>query len=79
MSTQSPDRPVVGVGPGTIPPPTRVVVVDLDVPFWQMVMLLIKVVIAAIPAGMILGLLAMLASLLYYGGMAAIGGLVNKP
>lgn len=34
----------------------RVVVVDIDLPFWRIVGLLVKWAIAAIPAGIILGL-----------------------
>lgn len=38
------------------PVPVRATVTNLDVPFWQMVWLLIKVSVAAIPAAIILTL-----------------------
>jgi hypothetical protein len=39
----------------------QVVVVDVRIPFWSMVFLLVKVALAAIPAIIILSLLAVLA------------------
>jgi len=42
----------------------EVVVVDVKIPFWSMVVLLVKWSIAAIPALFILGFLAALASML---------------
>lgn len=39
------------------PKPLKVVVVDFDVSFWQMVWLMVKLVIASIPAMIILGVL----------------------
>lgn len=52
----------------------RVVVTDFDVPFAQMVWLLIKLAVAAIPAGLILGLVGMLLSGVFVGSCGALLG-----
>ena len=57
------------------PPPVaphRIAIIDIDIPFWRIVTILIKWTIAAIPAAIIVsiifGILAFLATLLF-GGM----------
>ncbi|NCA70803.1 MAG: hypothetical protein EOM91_11980 [Sphingobacteriia bacterium] len=45
----------------------RVTVVDIQIPFWSMVILMVKAAIAAIPALFILTLLAMLFSSIMTG------------
>ncbi|MEX2498848.1 MAG: hypothetical protein WD397_08225 [Wenzhouxiangellaceae bacterium] len=57
-------------------PADRVTVVDIDMPFWSMVRFMVKLAIAAIPAMLILWLLALLFTLLI-GGI--FGGIVRFP
>jgi hypothetical protein len=48
-----------------ISPPTPVVVVGFDMPFWRLVSFLVKIAIASIPAGIIIALLYMMVGWIY--------------
>ena len=48
--------------------PHRIAVVDLDIPFWRIVMILVKWSFAAIPAAIIIGLIYMIV----FGGIALV-------
>ena len=61
------DWPVLRTSAG---PYLRVVVTDLDVPFVQLVIIMVKVTIAAIPAALIAGLI-----MLIVGGFLSVLGL----
>jgi hypothetical protein len=56
-------------------PGTRVVLSDIDIPFWRMVVILVKWTIASIPAIIIVSLIFGLLSLLFAGilGLAGVG------
>jgi hypothetical protein len=59
--------------------PHRIAVVDIDIPFWRMVAIIIKWAIAAIPAAIILSIIfAILGAIagLVFGGM--FGGMMSK-
>jgi hypothetical protein len=59
--------------------PHRIAVVDIDIPFWRMVAIIIKWAIAAIPAAIILSIIfAIIGAIagLVFGGM--FGGMMSK-
>jgi len=59
--------------------PHRIAVVDIDIPFWRMVSIIIKWAIAAIPAAIILSIIfAIIGAIagLVFGGM--FGGMMGK-
>ncbi|MBE0469978.1 MAG: hypothetical protein IBX55_10790 [Methyloprofundus sp.] len=50
----------------------EIVVTDIQIPFWSMVVLMVKLAIASIPALFILSIFGMLASgffMMFFGGM----------
>jgi hypothetical protein len=53
--------------------PQRVVVIDFDVSFWNLVMLFVKSAIAAIPAIIILVILGAIMSAIFAGLFAGLG------
>jgi hypothetical protein len=48
-----------------ISPPTPVVVVGFDMPFWRLVRFLVKIAIASIPAGIIIALIYIVVGWIY--------------
>ncbi|MEZ5739365.1 MAG: hypothetical protein R3E68_07860 [Burkholderiaceae bacterium] len=54
------EHPPAGHAPGTVPPsrPIRVVLAGLRIPFWSLVWFFVKAAIAAVPAVLILALIA---------------------
>jgi hypothetical protein len=61
-------------------PPARVTVVDFDMPFWSIVLLLVKWAIAAIPAALILFIVAgmMFAGVGALGLLAGLGSMATR-
>ena len=57
--------------------PHRIAVVDVDIPFWRMVAILIKWALAAIPATIVLMLIFMLVGAIFAAIFAGIG--INLP
>jgi hypothetical protein len=60
------------------PPPTphRIAVVDIDIPFWRMVAIIIKWAFASIPAVIIISIIfGILGAVLGGGLMAILGGI----
>jgi hypothetical protein len=54
--------------------PHRIAVVDLDIPFWRMVVIMIKWTFAAIPAVIIVSVIFGIIGAILGGGMMAIMG-----
>lgn len=55
----------------------EIVVTDIRIPFWSMVVLLVKWALAAIPAMIILLVIGMILSMIvaaFFGGMGGMGG-----
>ena len=59
-------------------PRSEVVVVDIRMPFWSMVIFLVKLAIASIPAFMLLTLLGFLLAALFGGLTAGVGTLKSS-
>ena len=59
--------------PAPSAPPSRVAVVDFDVPFWSLVVFLVKLSVASIPAAIILYLVWVALAITFYGA-AMLGG-----
>lgn len=53
---------------------TKVVITDIQIPFWSMVVLLVKLSLAAIPAMLILGGLSGLVAVAMSGFLRGVGG-----
>jgi hypothetical protein len=53
---------------------TKVVITDIQIPFWSMVVLLVKLSLAAIPAMLILGTLSGLVAVAVSGLFRGVGG-----
>ena len=56
--------------------PTETVVVDIDIPFWRWVSIMVKLLFAAIPAAILFSILFMLiqfAMAAFFGGIMVLG------
>ena len=71
--------PVPAPMPIRPPAPTRVIVTDLDMPFFSMVGFMIKWAIAAIPAAIILGIIFGTMGMAFVACGAALGGAHSSP
>ena len=52
----------------------RVAITDIDMPFWSMVVFMVKAAIAAIPAFIILSVLGFIVTAVFGGLLAGLGG-----
>jgi hypothetical protein len=59
--------------------PHRVAIADIQIPFWRLVVIMIKWMIAAIPAGIIFSIIISLILLAFWGTIIAIFGNLNIP
>ena len=67
MTTQPPYAPV-----------ERNVITDIDIPFWRLVVILVKWALAAIPATIIVMVIIMLVAALF-GGIFGLGMMMQRP
>jgi len=59
--------------------PHRVAIADVDIPFWRMVMIMIKWTFAAIPAVIIVSIILGIIGAVLGGGIVAMLGGLNIP